>query len=241
MDLIRRAPEALVGRRQRGVMHEPARAAEREPRRRSKSARSRRVALDLEDGLKVDRAFHPRDLQVGDAVAVLIPDPAHLGLALVSADLQLVLEDALIAARLGRDHDQSLLDVPDRCCVGVAVVLPDPVHATGHARPVGHGSGCAAASWRSASSSTGGPPGRSAVISSDQTTNFASRAEPKAVESAQSTASRPRPMTTRPTRGVLCRASNVYQRPPTYASHQVWKSIGTSGGAMAMSGRYPNV
>jgi len=99
----------------------------------------------------------------------------------------------------------------------------------------------AAASALSASSSAGGPPGRSAVISSDHTVNFASFALPYDVESAQSTASRPRPITTRPTRGVLCRASNVYQRPPTYASNQVWKSIGTSGGSIAMSGRYPNV
>jgi hypothetical protein len=57
---------------------------------------------------------------------------------------------------------------------------------------------------------------------------------PNDVISATSTASRPRPTTTRPTRGALFRASNVCQRPSRYASNQAAKSIrsygeGTSG------------
>ena len=50
-----------------------------------------------------------------------------------AADPQLVFEDALIAARLGRDHDQSLLDVPHRGGVRVAVVLPNAIDRAGHA------------------------------------------------------------------------------------------------------------
>lgn len=63
------------------------------------------------------------------------------------------------------------------------------------------------------------PPGaadrgaRYAPTSSATTLKPASLAAPKLVESATSVASRPRAMSTRPIRGVLWRASKVYQRP----------------------------
>jgi uncharacterized protein (DUF2235 family) len=52
-----------------------------------------------------------------------------------------------------------------------------------------------------------------ATTSSVTTLNPASRAAPKLVDSATSVASRPRAMSTRPIRGLLWRASKVYQRP----------------------------
>ena len=58
------------------------------------------------------------------------------------------------------------------------------------------------------------------------TSNCTSGARPKLVVSAQSVASQPRAMTMRPIRGVLRRASNVYQRPLKNTSNQAEKSIG---------------
>jgi len=52
-----------------------------------------------------------------------------------------------------------------------------------------------------------------ATTSSVTTLNPASRVSPKLVESATSVASRPRAMRMRPMRGLLWRASKVYQRP----------------------------
>ena len=57
------------------------------------------------------------------------------------------------------------------------------------------------------------PPGV-ATTSSVMTVKPLNVAGPKMVESATSVASRPRAITTRPMRGLLWRASNVYQRPP---------------------------
>ena len=94
---------------------------------------------------------------------------------------EIVLQQDLIAVAVGRDHDESLMQVPDRTRVRVAVVLPDAEHGVLDPGPVGpdvQGLARAAASALSASSSAGGPPGRSAVISSDQTVNLARRALP---------------------------------------------------------------
>ena len=52
------------------------------------------------------------------------------------------------------------------------------------------------------------------AISSVHTVNLVSVVLPKDVVSATSTASRPRPMRTRPMRGLLCRASSVCQPSP---------------------------
>jgi hypothetical protein len=60
---------------------------------------------------------------------------------------------------------------------------------------------------------------------------------PNVLESATSDASRPRAISTRPMRGVLLRASNVYQRSPSQASNQPAKSIGPHGGGVPMSPR----
>src|SRR4051794_12532443 len=58
-----------------------------------------------------------------------------------------------------------------------------------------------------------------------QTLNDSSRLTPKVVVRATSAASRPRAMRTRPMRGTLFRASNVYHCPPKNTSNQALKSI----------------
>src|SRR5258706_9101166 len=176
---------------------------------------SPRVALHTEDGFEIDRQRHTLHDDTRHAVAELIGSPCHVGSIVHPPDVEIVLQDTLIPELIARDHEKALLHIPHRAAVRVPIVLTDAIDGAGHARPVGHCFVRPAASCRSASSSLGGPPGRSAVISSDHTTNFARRALPNAVESGQSTASRLRPITSRPTRGVLWRASNVYQRPPT--------------------------
>jgi hypothetical protein len=78
---------------------------------------------------------------------------------------------------------------------------------------------------------------REAIIGSpeERASSFASRAVttndlrdvcPNVVLIATSAASRPLAIRIRPIRGMLCRASNVCQRPPTNASNQALKSIG---------------
>jgi hypothetical protein len=52
---------------------------------------------------------------------------------------------------------------------------------------------------------------------------------PKVLDSATSQASRPRAISTRPMRGVLLRASKVYQRSPSQTSNQPAKSIVPQG------------
>ncbi len=59
------------------------------------------------------------------------------------------------------------------------------------------------------------------------TVNFFSVEGPKEVVRATSTASLPRAMTIRPMRGMLWRASKVYQRPSRKTSVQALKSIGS--------------
>ena len=54
---------------------------------------------------------------------------------------------------------------------------------------------------------------------------------------ATSAASRPRAISTRPIRGVLWRASKVYQSPSSHTSNQAEKSIGASTGGIPMSPR----
>ena len=66
------------------------------------------------------------------------------------------------------------------------------------------------------------------AVSSVQTRKLSSVFGPKVMLMATSAASRPWAISTRPMRGALLRASNVYQRPPIYASNQPEKSIGAS-------------
>src|SRR5664279_2258164 len=68
--------------------------------------------------------------------------------------------------------------------------------------------------------------GFSSASWSVQTVKLRSVSGPNDVLIATSTASRPRASSTRPTRGTLLRASNVYHWPPRYASNQPAKSIG---------------
>src|SRR5258707_15765019 len=106
---------------------------------------------------------------------------------------------------VGRDHDQALLHIKDGAGIDVPIVLADGVGDRIHLAML------SAASSSSASSSEGGA---SPVTSSDHTVIEFSRLLPYCVVSATSMASRPRPITTRPMRGTLCRASKVYHRSP---------------------------
>ena len=56
---------------------------------------------------------------------------------------------------------------------------------------------------------------------------------------AQSTASRPRPISTRPARRAPFRGSKLYHWPPMYTSIQAAKSIPSSGSERPSSGMYP--
>src|SRR3977135_3575124 len=58
---------------------------------------------------------------------------------------------------------------------------------------------------------------------------------------ARAIASRPRPISTRPTRGWLLRGSKVHQEPSKKTSIHAQKSMGSFGGTTPTSGRYPNV
>ena len=75
------------------------------------------------------------------------------------------------------------------------------------------------------------------TTSSVTTSNLTSSAAPKLVEIATSVASRPVAISTRPMRGRLCRASKVYHRPPSQASNQPLKSIGSGTAGTPMSPR----
>src|SRR5580698_10481194 len=65
-----------------------------------------------------------------------------------------------------------------------------------------------------------------ATTSSVKTWKLASVLTPNVLLIGTSTASRPRPIRTRPIRGMLLRGSKVCQAPPRYASSQPAKSIG---------------
>src|SRR5437762_6355093 len=73
--------------------------------------------------------------------------------------------------------------------------------------------------------------------SSVHTLKLANVLGPNVLLIATSAASRPRAISTLPIRGVLLRASKVYQRPSRKASNQAAKSIGPYGGGIPMSPR----
>ena len=77
------------------------------------------------------------------------------------------------------------------------------------------------------------------LTSSVHTRKLSSVLNPKEVLIAASAASRPRAINTRPIRGILCRASNVCQDPPRYASNHPEKSMGAGEGGTPISPRYP--
>ena len=78
-----------------------------------------------------------------------------------------------------------------------------------------------------------------ATTSSVNTLNPVNWHGPKDVDIATSVASRPRAIKIRPIRGMLCRASNVYQRSPRNTSNQALKSIGAGSGGTPISPKYP--
>ena len=76
-----------------------------------------------------------------------------------------------------------------------------------------------------------------ARTSSVQTLKLVKVLGPNVLLIATSAASRPRAISTLPMRGVLLRASKVYQRPSRKASNHAAKSIGPYGGGTPMSPR----
>ena len=179
-DRERGVDEPLVRRRERGRSQvcEPLRVGA--PRWRVRAA-GRGGALEPKGRLEVDGPRHPVRGHARHAVAELIALPAHAVIALGPAHREVVIEERLSAPPVARDHHESLPEIPDRAGIRVPVMLAHAEHRaldTGPVRAAVQGWARSAASAASASSSWGGPPGRSAVISSDQTVNFASRAFP---------------------------------------------------------------
>ena len=83
------------------------------------------------------------------------------------------------------------------------------------------------------------PPAAAGTRSSAHTLNVFRTCGPKVLISGTSVASRPRATTMRPMRGLLWRASNVYQRLSRYTSTQALKSMGAGSFGTPMSPRYP--
>src|SRR5690348_2458214 len=144
---------------------------------------------------------------VAEAVAVIVQrDP-------VVADLQVMPQPPLVAEPLGRDHHQTVVQLPDRLRVLVPEGLPDQVRRPRGGAQLDHDA------------------------TSAHTVIDLNAAGPKVVIIATSRASRPRPISTLPTRRALLRGSNVHHLSPRYTSIQAAKSIGLSGGSTYRSGR----
>src|SRR5689334_23483913 len=122
-------------------------------------------------------------------------------------------EAPLVAEPLGRDHHQTVVQVPDRLRVLVPEGLADQVRRPRSGAQLDHDS------------------------TSAHTVIDLNAAAPKVVIIATSRASRPRPMSTLPTRRALLRGSNVHQRSPRYTSIHAAKSIGAGSGGTYRSGR----
>src|SRR6266851_5768874 len=214
LNASRHGVNALVRRSERGE------ARQQSYRRAGPSGARCAATRDLEARFKIQRMLHALCLHAMHAIAKAVGLPEDLERAGRAAHLEVERQQRLIAVAVGWDHHQSLLHVLDRAVVDVAVVVAHSVHRLWCLRthPVRLRLDASAASSSSASSFRGGV---ASVLrtSSAQTFMVSRRLEPYWVAMATSTASRPRPMTTRPMRGTLWRASKGYQRSPRYASN----------------------
>src|SRR5260370_1415261 len=112
-------------------------------------------------------------------------------------------EPALIAKPRRRNHDEAVLQVADRLGIFVPETLGDVVCRPPCRRPVHR---------RDLDRH------QAASTLSAQTVIDRNSAGPNVVTIATSSASRPRPISTRPTRLALLRGSNVHQRSPNQTS-----------------------
>src|SRR5439155_255534 len=143
-------------------------------------------------------------------------DVAEPVLPVLHADLfqlyqEVAIRAALIAKTRGRYHDEAMVQIGDWVRVLVPKLLPQPVGRAPDSRPV-----------------DGGWIDHAASATSAHTFIERKAAGPKVVIIATSSASRPRPIRTRPTRRALLRGSNVHQRPPSHTSIHAAKSIGSA-------------
>src|SRR5207248_410386 len=169
---------------------------------------------------ELDRTWDPWSEHIHDEVPELVLPVLHSNL--VQLDQQVVVDAALVAKARRRNHDQPVIQVRDRLRILVAEGLAQPVRRAARGRPIdgrwicGH---------------------HEALATSAQTVMERNVAGPKVVIIATSRASRPRPMSTRPTRRALLRGSNVHQRSPSQTSIHAAKSIGAGSGGTYRSGR----
>jgi hypothetical protein len=113
-------------------------------------------------------------------------------------------------------------------------VLDGPTNISERKFPTGTGNG-----YQRRQAIIGASPEERASCSTSRvvTTNDLRDVCPNVVLIATSAASRPLAIRIRPIRGMLWRASNVCQRPPTNASNQALKSIGAGSGGTPISPR----
>src|SRR5262249_14849923 len=159
-----------------------------------------------------DELDRRRDLgreHLDDLVAERVLPVAHPHL--VELDEEVVIHAPLVAEACGRDDDEPVVQVPDRLRVLVAEGLAHVVRSHTDAF--------------------------SPSASAAHTFIERNDAYPKVVIIATSRASRPRPMSTRPTRRWLLRGSNVHQRSPSHTSIHAAKSIGSGFAGTYRSGR----
>src|SRR4029450_4538493 len=125
---------------------------------------------------------------------------------------------ALVTVPAWRHHDQPVVQVAYRCFIGVAKALG---HAVG--QPVGVLQ--LVARWELERGVREHVGHLCHAVSSAQTCMLRSTGPPKVVTIATSTASRPRPISTRPLRAALSRGSKVHHLPPRETSMQARECI----------------
>src|ERR1700681_2079970 len=106
----------------------------------------------------------------------------------------------LVAKPFRRDHNEPMAEIADGGGVLVPKALRDLVRRPAGGRPVDRGA------WQRNHAAS--------CATSAHTVIDLNAAGPKVVSIATSRASRPLPMSTRPTRRALLRGSNVHQRSP---------------------------
>src|SRR5438445_498512 len=184
-------------------------------------------ALDRDVDVKLDRRRDLRrenlDHVVAESVSAIVDPDA------VEANRNLVPQPALVPKPLWRNDDQAVTQVSNRLWIFVAEALPDVVGSAARRRPVHRRD---LDRHQAAAALSKGPRGvgDSVGFTSAQTVMERNSAGPNVVTIATSRASRPRPITTRPTRLALLRGSNVHHRSPNQTSIQAAKSIGSAGG-----------
>ena len=162
--------------------------------------RLRGLALDRDFGDELDRVSHTWREHFDDHVSE--PIAPALQARAVKAHRHVVPQPPLVTEALGRDDNQAVAEVADRFRILVAEGLAQEVRRPPGGNPVDRGG------------LDRHQPSCPAESGSAQTAMDRNTAGPNVVSMATSRASRPRPISTRPTRRSLLRGSNVHQRSP---------------------------